>query len=190
MTNPAEYRPKPGTIPTSPGVYRFRDPSGRVVYVGKAVNLRQRLQNYFQDLSQLHPRTRMMVTTAASVEWTVVRNEVEALILEHTWIKKYDPRFNVVFKDDKSYPYLAVTMNEEFPRMLVMRGDRKPGVQILWPVRESVGHPRDRRHTHQRDSHAHVRARDLQEGPATGPAVPARIHRQVLRTVRWARDAG
>ena len=144
MTNPADYRPKPGTIPTTPGVYRFRDPSGRVVYVGKAVNLRQRLQNYFQDLAQLHPRTRLMVTTAASVEWTVVRNEVEALILEHTWIKKYDPRFNVVFKDDKSYPYLAVTMNEEIPRMLVMRGERKPGVRYFgpyaraWAIRETV----------------------------------------------------
>ena len=144
MTHPADYRPKPGTIPTSPGVYRFRDPSGRVVYVGKAVNLRQRLQNYFQDLAQLHPRTRLMVTTAASVEWTVVRNEVEALILEHTWIKKYDPRFNVVFKDDKSYPYLAVTMNEEFPRMVVMRGERKPGVRYFgpyaraWAIRETV----------------------------------------------------
>ena len=144
MTNPADYRPKPGTIPTSPGVYRFRDPSGRVVYVGKAVNLRQRLQNYFQPVATLHPRTRLMVTTAASVEWTVVRNEVEALILEHTWIKKYDPRFNVVFKDDKSYPYLAVTMNEEFPRMLVMRGERKPGVRYFgpyaraWAIRDTV----------------------------------------------------
>jgi excinuclease ABC subunit C len=144
VTNPADYRPKPGTIPTSAGVYRFRDPSGRVVYVGKAVNLRQRLQNYFQPLASLHPRTRLMVTTAASVEWTVVRNEVEALILEHTWIKRYDPRFNVVFKDDKSYPYLAVTMNEEFPRMLVMRGERKPGVRYFgpyaraWAIRDTV----------------------------------------------------
>lgn len=144
MTNPADYRPAPGSIPTSAGVYRFRDPHGRVVYVGKARNLRQRLQNYFQDLTQLHPRTRQMVTTASSVEWTVVRNEVEALILEHTWIKKYDPRFNVMFKDDKSYPYLAVTMNEEFPRMQVMRGDRKPGVRYFgpyakaWAIRETV----------------------------------------------------
>jgi len=144
VTNPADYRPKPGTIPTSPGVYRFRDPSGRVVYVGKAVNLRQRLQNYFQPVASLHPRTRLMVTTAASVEWTMVRNEVEALILEHTWIKRYDPRFNVVFKDDKSYPYLAVTMNEQFPRMLVMRGERKPGVRYFgpyaraWAIRDTV----------------------------------------------------
>ena len=144
MANPADYRPAPGTIPTQPGVYRFRDPHGRVVYVGKAKNLRQRLQNYFQPLTALHPRTRVMVTTAASVEWTVVRNEVEALVLEHTWIKEYDPRFNVVFKDDKSYPFLAVTMNESVPRMLVMRGDRKKGVRYFgpyakaWAIRQTV----------------------------------------------------
>jgi len=144
VANPADYRPAPGTIPTQPGVYRFRDPHGRVVYVGKAKNLRQRLQNYFQPLTALHPRTRVMVTTAASVEWTVVRNEVEALVLEHTWIKEYDPRFNVVFKDDKSYPFLAVTMNESVPRMLVMRGDRKKGVRYFgpyakaWAIRQTV----------------------------------------------------
>lgn len=144
MTDPASYRPAPGTIPAKPGVYRFRDPHGRVVYVGKAKSLRARLANYFQDPSQLHPRTRQMVTTASSVEWTVVRSEVEALILEHTWIKQYDPRFNVVFKDDKSYPYLAVTMNEEFPRMQVMRGDRRKGVRYFgpyakaWAIRETV----------------------------------------------------
>lgn len=144
MTNPADYRPAPGTIPTEPGVYRFRDPHGRVLYVGKAKNLRSRLANYFQDLAGLHPRTRTMVTTAASVEWTVVRNEVEALILEHTWIKQYDPRFNVVFKDDKSYPYLAVTLGEKFPRIQVMRGERKKGVRYFgpyaraWAIRDTV----------------------------------------------------
>jgi len=144
VANPADYRPAPGTIPTQPGVYRFRDPHGRIVYVGKAKNLRQRLQNYFQPLTALHPRTQLMVTTAASVEWTVVRNEVEALVLEHTWIKEYDPRFNVVFKDDKSYPFLAVTMNESVPRMLVMRGDRKKGVRYFgpyakaWAIRQTV----------------------------------------------------
>ncbi len=144
MTNPADYRPAPGSIPTAPGVYRFRDPAGRVVYVGKAKNLRARLSNYFQDLFALHPRTREMVTTAASVEWTVVRSEVEALMLEHTWIKEFDPRFNVVFKDDKSYPYLAVTMNETFPRIQVMRGARRKGVRYFgpyakaWEVRDTV----------------------------------------------------
>ena len=144
MSNPADYRPAAGSVPTTPGVYRFRDPHGRVVYVGKAKNLRSRLQNYFQPLSSLHPRTRAMVTTASSVEWTVVRNEVEALILEHTWIKEFDPRFNVVFKDDKSYPFLAVTMNEKFPRMQVMRGERRKGVRYFgpyakaWAIRETV----------------------------------------------------
>ncbi|MDN4479003.1 excinuclease ABC subunit UvrC [Demequina sp. SYSU T00039] len=144
MTDPASYRPAPGSIPAKPGVYRFRDPHGRVVYVGKAKSLRARLANYFQDPAQLHPRTRQMVTTASSVDWTVVRSEVEALILEHTWIKQYDPRFNVVFKDDKSYPYLAVTMNEQYPRMQVMRGDRRKGVRYFgpyakaWAIRETV----------------------------------------------------
>ncbi|WP_062377680.1 excinuclease ABC subunit UvrC [Demequina pelophila] len=144
MTDPSTYRPAPGAVPTKPGVYRFRDPHGRVVYVGKARNLRARLANYFQDPARLHPRTRAMVTTASSVEWTVVRTEVEALILEHTWIKQYDPRFNVVFRDDKSYPYLAVTMNERFPRIQVMRGERKKGVRYFgpyakaWAIRETV----------------------------------------------------
>lgn len=104
MADPATYRPAPSSIPTDPGVYKFRDEHGRVIYVGKAKNLRARLANYFQDLIQLHPRTRHMVTTAASVEWTVVSSEVEALQLEYTWIKKFDPRFNVKYKDDKSYP--------------------------------------------------------------------------------------
>ena len=95
MADPATYRPKPGEIPTAPGVYRFRDEHGRVIYVGKAKNLRQRLANYFQDVAHLHERTQRMVTTAASVEWTVVGTEVEALALEFTWIQQYDPRFNV-----------------------------------------------------------------------------------------------
>ena len=144
MADPATYRPATGSIPTSPGVYRFRDDDGRVIYVGKAKNLRQRLTNYFQDLAVLHERTRRMVTTASSVEWTVVGTEVEALTLEYTWIKEFDPRFNVKYRDDKSYPYLAVTMNEQFPRVLVMRGDRKPGVTYFGPfhpakaIRETV----------------------------------------------------
>ncbi|MFF3151640.1 GIY-YIG nuclease family protein, partial [Streptomyces sp. NPDC057927] len=119
MADPSSYRPKPGQIPDSPGVYKFRDEHRRVIYVGKAKSLRQRLANYFQDLAGLHPRTRTMVTTAASVEWTVVSTEVEALQLEYSWIKEYDPRFNVKYRDDKSYPYLAVTLNEEFPRVQV-----------------------------------------------------------------------
>jgi excinuclease ABC subunit C len=144
MADPSSYRPKPGQIPDSPGVYRFRDEHRRVIYVGKAKSLRQRLANYFQDLAGLHPRTRTMVTTAASVEWTVVSTEVEALQLEYSWIKEYDPRFNVKYRDDKSYPYLAVTMNEEFPRVQVMRGHKKKGVRYFgpyahaWAIRDTV----------------------------------------------------
>ncbi|MEU2797047.1 excinuclease ABC subunit UvrC [Streptomyces sp. NPDC007117] len=144
MADPSSYRPKPGQIPDSPGVYRFRDEHRRVIYVGKAKNLRQRVANYFQDLAGLHPRTRTMVTTAASVEWTVVSTEVEALQLEYSWIKEFDPRFNVKYRDDKSYPYLAVTLNEEFPRVQVMRGAKKKGVRYFgpyghaWAIRETV----------------------------------------------------
>ncbi|MET9050962.1 excinuclease ABC subunit UvrC [Streptomyces bacillaris] len=144
MADPSSYRPSPGQIPDSPGVYKFRDEHRRVIYVGKAKNLRQRVANYFQDLAHLHPRTRTMVTTAASVEWTVVSTEVEALQLEYTWIKEFDPRFNVKYRDDKSYPYLAVTLNEEFPRVQVMRGAKKKGVRYFgpyghaWAIRETV----------------------------------------------------
>ncbi|WP_369199562.1 excinuclease ABC subunit UvrC [Streptomyces sp. PU-14G] len=144
MADPSTYRPKPGEIPDSPGVYRFRDEHRRVIYVGKAKSLRQRLNNYFQDLAGLHPRTRTMVTTAASVEWTVVGTEVEALQLEYTWIQEFAPRFNVKYRDDKSYPSLAVTMNEQFPRVQVMRGPKKKGVRYFgpygqaWAIRETV----------------------------------------------------
>ncbi|MFJ8015849.1 excinuclease ABC subunit UvrC [Streptomyces sp. NPDC096339] len=144
MADPSSYRPKPGQVPDSPGVYRFRDEHRRVIYVGKAKSLRQRLANYFQDVAGLHPRTATMVTTAASVEWTVVSTEVEALQLEYSWIKEYDPRFNVKYRDDKSYPSLAVTMNEEYPRVQVMRGPKKKGVRYFgpyghaWAIRETV----------------------------------------------------
>ncbi|HEX8303517.1 MAG TPA: excinuclease ABC subunit UvrC [Jatrophihabitans sp.] len=144
MADPSSYRPAPGTIPVEPGVYRFRDATGRVVYVGKAKSLRSRLNSYFADISALHPRTRQMVTTAASVEWTIVTTEVEALQLEYNWIKEFDPRFNVRYRDDKSYPSLAVTLNEEFPRLQVMRGPKKPGVRYFgpyahaWAIRETL----------------------------------------------------
>ncbi|WP_282691678.1 excinuclease ABC subunit UvrC [Streptomyces sp. CC208A] len=144
MADPSSYRPAPGQIPDSPGVYKFRDEHRRVIYVGKAKSLKQRLANYFQPLVNLHPRTATMVTTAASVEWTVVSTEVEALQLEYSWIKEYDPRFNVKYRDDKSYPYLAVTLNEEFPRVQVMRGHKKKGVRYFgpyahaWAIRETV----------------------------------------------------
>ncbi|MHA6763423.1 excinuclease ABC subunit UvrC [Streptacidiphilus sp. PAMC 29251] len=144
MADPSSYRPSPGQIPASPGVYKFRDANSRVIYVGKAKSLRPRLSSYFQDLANLHPRTRQMVTTAASVEWTVVGTEVEALQLEYSWIKEFDPRFNVKYRDDKSYPSLAVTLNEEFPRVQVMRGPKKRGVRYFgpyghaWAIRETV----------------------------------------------------
>ncbi|MCM2429083.1 excinuclease ABC subunit UvrC [Streptomyces sp. RKAG337] len=144
MADPSSYRPKPGQIPDSPGVYKFRDEHGRVIYVGKAKSLRQRLSSYFQDIVNLHQRTATMVTTAASVEWTVVGTEVEALQLEYSWIKEFDPRFNVKYRDDKSYPSLAVTMGEEFPRVQVMRGPKKKGVRYFgpyahaWAIRETV----------------------------------------------------
>ncbi|MEV6953478.1 excinuclease ABC subunit UvrC [Streptomyces sp. NPDC051183] len=144
MADPSSYRPKPGQIPDSPGVYKFRDEHRRVIYVGKAKSLRQRLASYFQDVAGLHPRTATMVTTAASVEWTVVSTEVEALQLEYSWIKEFDPRFNVKYRDDKSYPSLAVTMNEQYPRVQVMRGPKKKGVRYFgpyghaWAIRETV----------------------------------------------------
>jgi excinuclease ABC subunit C len=144
VPDPISYRPRTGEIPESPGVYRFRDPHGRVIYVGKAKSLRQRLNSYFADLASLHPRTQTMVTTAAAVDWTVVSTEVEALQLEYAWIKEYDPRFNVKYRDDKSYPYLAVTLGEEFPRVQVMRGAKRKGTRYFgpyahaWAIRETV----------------------------------------------------
>ncbi|HEY7261712.1 MAG TPA: excinuclease ABC subunit UvrC [Trebonia sp.] len=144
MTDPHRYRPAPGEIPEEPGVYRFRDERGRVIYVGKAKSLRQRLNQYFADYTMLHPRTQAMLTTAAGVDWTVVKTEVEALQLEYSWIKEFDPRFNVKYRDDKSYPYLAVTMDEEFPRVMVMRGAKRKGTRYFgpyshaWAIRDTV----------------------------------------------------
>ena len=144
MADPHGYRPAPGSIPESPGVYRFRDSHGRVIYVGKAKNLRARLSSYFADFAGLHPRTQSMVTSAAGVDWTVVGTEVEALQLEYSWIKEFDPRFNVRYRDDKSYPYLAVTLDEEYPRVMVMRGAKRRGTRYFgpyshaWAIRETV----------------------------------------------------
>ncbi|MEW2441856.1 excinuclease ABC subunit UvrC [Micromonospora marina] len=144
MADPSTYRPAPGTIPESPGVYRFRDGTGRVIYVGKARNLRSRLNSYFADPVGLHQRTRQMVFTAESVDWITVATEVEALQQEYTWIKQYDPRFNVRYRDDKSYPYLAVTLDEEYPRLQVMRGVKRKGVRYFgpyshaWAIRETL----------------------------------------------------
>ena len=128
---PRDYRPAPGSIPLAPGVYRFKDSHGRVIYVGKAKNLRSRLSSYFQD--GLHPRTEAMVEAASSVDWTVVANEIEALQLEYTWIKSEEPKFNIRFRDDKSYPYLAISLDEEVPRVYVTRAPRGKGVRYFGP---------------------------------------------------------
>ena len=144
MADPSTYRPRPGEIPVDPGVYRFRDKDGRVIYVGKAKSLRPRLSSYFQDIAALHPRTATMVRTGASVEWTVVATEVEALQLEYSWIKEFDPRFNVKYRDDKSYPFLAVTLADEFPRAQVLRGAKRKGTRYFgpfshaWAIRETL----------------------------------------------------
>ncbi|HMC39159.1 MAG TPA: GIY-YIG nuclease family protein, partial [Acidimicrobiales bacterium] len=113
-------RPATGTIPDAPGSYQFKDRDGRVIYVGKAKSLRSRLSNYFQ--AHLPPRTAQMVASAASVEWIQVRNDVEAVMLEYSLIKQHKPRFNVRLRDDKSYPFLAVTTGDEWPRAMVRRG--------------------------------------------------------------------
>ncbi|MGQ1836978.1 excinuclease ABC subunit UvrC [Kocuria turfanensis] len=144
MADPESYRPARQDIPTDPGVYRFRDEYGRVVYVGKAKNLRNRLSSYFAPPHTLSPKTRAMVTTAAGVEWTVVGSELESLQLEYTWIKEFKPRFNIAYRDDKSYPYLAVTMSETVPRAQVVRGEKKKGNRYFgpysqaWAIRETL----------------------------------------------------
>ncbi|HYP45587.1 MAG TPA: excinuclease ABC subunit UvrC [Propionibacteriaceae bacterium] len=144
MAVPSSYRPASGSIPEQPGVYRFSDARGRVIYVGKAKSLRSRLNSYFADTASLHSRTRSMVTSAAKVDWTVVQTEVEALQLEYSWIKEFDPRFNVKYRDDKSYPWLAVTLAEEFPRVMVGRGAKRKGNRYFgpyshaWAIRETV----------------------------------------------------
>lgn len=133
MADPSSYRPAPGEIPTDPGVYRFRDEHGRIIYVGKAKNLRSRLSSYFANPATLQPKTRAMVHHAASVQWTIVGSELEALQLEYTWIKEFAPRYNLAFRDDKSYPYLAVSMSEKYPRVQVMRGERRKGTKYFGP---------------------------------------------------------
>lgn len=144
MADVLPYKPRAGEIPTDPGVYRFRDSAGRVLYVGKAKNLRQRLSNYFAPLRTLHERTRRMVTTASSVEWTVVSTDVDSLQLEYMWIKEFDPPFNVRYKDDKSYPFMAVTLADEAPRVIVTRNRKIPGARYfgpfpkVWAVHETI----------------------------------------------------
>ncbi|MDR2974397.1 MAG: excinuclease ABC subunit UvrC [Propionibacteriaceae bacterium] len=144
MPDPALWRPKTSEIPAEPGVYRFMDEQGRVIYVGKAISLRSRLTSYFQAPIHLHPRTRVMTRTAARVEWTVVRNELEALQLEYTWIKQFEPRFNIKYRDDKTYPWLCVTWSDEYPRVFVGRGAKRKGWRYFgpyaeaWAIRDSI----------------------------------------------------
>ena len=126
-------RPPSGSIPDAPGSYQFKDRDGRIIYVGKARSLRQRLSNYFQSPRNLAPRTASMVAAAETVEWIQVRNDVEALMLENTLIKSHQPRFNVRLRDDKSYPFLAVTLDDEWPRPTVMRGRKRKGVRYFGP---------------------------------------------------------
>lgn len=144
MASTVAWRPRAGDIPTEPGVYRFIDNKKRVLYVGKAKNLRARLSNYFAPLTTLHERTRRMVLSASNVEWTIVGNDFEALQLEYTWIKEFDPPFNVQYKDDKSYPYLAITMGDDVPRVLVTRNRNLPNARYFgpysraWAIRDTV----------------------------------------------------
>ena len=137
MAQELSFRPKASEIPKEPGVYRFLDAEGRVLYVGKAKNLRARLSNYFGPLSSLHERTRRMVLSAADVKWTIVGTEFEALQLEFTWIKEFQPPFNVRFRDDKSYPYLAISMGDRVPRAFITRNRDLKGVKYFGPYTQS-----------------------------------------------------
>ena len=177
-------RPPAGTIPELPGSYQFKDVHGRVIYVGKASNLRQRLSNYFQSPRNLHPRTAQMVATAESVEWTTVRNEVEALMLEFSLIKQHNPRFNVRLRDDKSYPFLAVTVDE---RVAAGVGDARPQAQghpLLRSVRPRLRDPRHARSAAAQLPDPHVQPGEVQPARAARPSVPAVPHREVRRAVR------
>lgn len=144
MANDLSFRPNTSEIPTDPGVYRFLDENGRVLYVGKAKNLRARLTSYFAPLNTLQEKTRRMVLTARDVNWTIVKTEFEALQLEFTWIKEFNPPFNVRFKDDKSYPYLAITMSDKFPRVFITRNREIKGAKYFgpytktWAIRDTL----------------------------------------------------
>jgi excinuclease ABC subunit C len=138
------FRPKTSEIPTNPGVYRFIDDSGRVLYVGKAKNLRSRLTSYFGTFEKLHERTQRMLQSARDVKWTIVNTEYDALQLEFTWIKEFEPPFNVRFRDDKSYPYLAISLSDDVPRAFITRNREIPGVRYFgpytqaWAIRETL----------------------------------------------------
>ena len=177
-------RPPTGTIPDTPGSYQFKDALGRVIYVGKASSLRQRLSNYFQDPRNMHPRTAQMVATAESVEWIEVRNEVEALMLEWSLIKQHRPRFNIRLRDDKSYPFLAVTVDEQFPRALVMCGRKRKGTKYFGPYAHAYA-IRDTLDLLLRSfPDSHMQSRQVQRASTARSAVPVVPHREVQRAVR------
>ena len=181
-------RPAAGTIPDTPGSYQFKDADGRVIYVGKAKSLRQRLSNYFQNPRNLPPRTAQMVATAESVEWIQVHNEVEALLLEYSLIKQHRPRFNVRLVDDKSYPFLAVTLSDEWPRAQVMRGRRRKGTRYFGPYAHAYA-IRDTLDELLRTFPVRT-CSDAQAAPprAPGQAVSVVPHREVLRARASARS--
>jgi excinuclease ABC subunit C len=154
-----------GTIPDTPGSYQFRDSTGRVIYVGKALNLRSRISSYFADPQTLHPRTANMVAAAQKVEWIEVRNEVEALLLEFSLIKEHRPRFNIRLQDDKSFPFLAITMDEEWPRATVFRGKRKRGVRYFRTVCSSWRHTRHARALTEDVSSSYLFKQQIQRAP-------------------------
>ena len=129
MADPQSYRPS--NIPEHPGVYRFFNKADKVIYVGKAKNLKNRLSNYFQ--ANLATKTNRMVHEAVRVDWTIVSTELEALALEFSWIKQYQPKYNVQFKDDKSYPYLAISLNDEYPMIFITRKDKRSGLKYFGP---------------------------------------------------------
>ncbi|MFM8015260.1 MAG: excinuclease ABC subunit UvrC [Actinomycetota bacterium] len=137
-------RPDTSTIPTGPGSYQFKDEHGRIIYVGKAANLRSRITSYFADPALLHTRTAAMVAAANDVDWIEVDSEVAALLLEYNLIKQHRPRFNVRLRDDKSYPFLAVTVDEQWPRAVVMRGRKRKGTKYFgpyahaWAIRDTL----------------------------------------------------
>lgn len=144
VDNRDSFRPAQGEVPTSPGVYRFSDHTGRVLYIGKAKNLRSRVANYFGPLTALNPRTQRMLALASNIDWTVVGTDTESLVLEHTWINEMSPPFNVQFRDDKSYPYLAVTLADDAPRLIITRRRSIRGARYfgpfpkVWAVRETA----------------------------------------------------
>ena len=177
-------RPPAGTIPDAPGSYQFKDREGRVIYVGKAKSLRSASRTTSRSREASPRAPRRWSPTAESVEWIQVRNDVEALMLEYSLIQQHKPRFNVRLRDDKSYPFLAVTLDDEWPRPMVMRGRKRKGVRYFGPYGARLRDPRDARPAAAHVSGADVQRQQARSPPAPGPAVPALPHREVQRSVR------